>query len=400
MPESLAENYLASVLNRFRYYKELGEKSMVQLPDAALFETPSDQSNSIAVMVQHLAGNMLSRWTGFLSSDGEKSWRRRDSEFESVLQDREALMSRWEEGWQCLFDALALLQGEHLTQSIRIRGQALTVVEAINRQLTHYAYHVGQMVYVARWLKGDGWISLSIPRGESETFNQKHFSQQDETTESDDNFSDLTEDEIREVAAQLRRPQGDFGHKVAAEMSKSNRVLSFLVYDMLRLQPGEAFMEAGMGNGAFFPEIAGRLGSGSLSGLDYSPEMVASAKKQLSSQNVVRVDIREGDIENMPFDDQAFDKICTINTAYFWSDTQKALAEFHRVLRPNGLFAIGFRTPDSLRSLPFIRHGFTLYTIPELTALVTANGFSLVQREHRPDDKYDAACLLLTRAKL
>jgi Protein of unknown function (DUF1572) len=164
--------FLDSAIKRSAYYKELGDKSFAQLTDDAFHATPNDVSNSIAVIVRHLAGNMLSRWTNFLTEDGEKSWRERDLEFIEPELDRQGVMALWEKGWECYLTALSSLTPEDLTKTVFIRSEPLTVVDAINRQLAHYPYHVGQIVYLARMFKGSGWESLSIPRGDSKAFNQ------------------------------------------------------------------------------------------------------------------------------------------------------------------------------------------------------------------------------------
>lgn len=168
--------YLKSIDRQFRYYKSLGEKAMAQLDEKTLFHQPNEDSNSIATIVKHLWGNMLSRWTDFLTTDGEKEWRERDAEFENDLQSKEAMMQKWEEGWACLFDALASITDSDLSMIIYIRNEGHTVLEAINRQLAHYSYHVGQIVYAAKLLKNGGWESLSIPKNQSAAYNQEKFS--------------------------------------------------------------------------------------------------------------------------------------------------------------------------------------------------------------------------------
>jgi hypothetical protein len=157
-------DYLASALHQFRYYKSLGEKAMAQLPEERLFWQPDPESNSIAIIVQHLGGNMRSRWTGFLTSDGEKAWRERDAEFEPGLQTREELLRTWEEGWGFVFRAVEPLQPADLLHTVNIRQEPHTVLDAINRQLTHYAYHVGQVVYLAKMQVGGDWETLSMPK--------------------------------------------------------------------------------------------------------------------------------------------------------------------------------------------------------------------------------------------
>lgn len=170
--------FLKSIDRQFRYYKSLGEKAMAQLDEPTLFHQPNEDSNSIATIVKHMWGNMMSRWTDFLTTDGEKPWRERDAEFENDLQNRETMMLKWEEGWSCLFSALEGLTDNDLGMIIYIRNEGHTVMEAINRQVAHYAYHVGQIVYAAKLLKNGGWDSLSIPKNQSKTYNQQKFLQE------------------------------------------------------------------------------------------------------------------------------------------------------------------------------------------------------------------------------
>lgn len=176
--ENPSKSYLESAGKQFQYYKMLGEKAMAQLEPGQLFVAVNDDTNSIAVIVNHMAGNMLSRWTDFLTSDGEKDWRDRDAEFENTVQTKEEVLATWEKGWQCLFDALDGLQPEQLMQIIYIRNEGHTVVEAINRQLAHYPYHVGQIVFYAKQLKTSAWDSLSIPRNQSGNYNADKFAKE------------------------------------------------------------------------------------------------------------------------------------------------------------------------------------------------------------------------------
>lgn len=168
-------SYLESVRKQFLYYKMLGEKAMIQLPDEGLFFEFNEESNSIAVIVNHLAGNMLSRFTDFLASDGEKDWRNRDLEFVNPFQNRAELLVKWEEGWRCLLDALSVLGAADLERVVYIRNEGHTVMEAINRQLAHYPYHIGQIVFIARMIKNKEWQSLSIPRNQSAQYNAGKF---------------------------------------------------------------------------------------------------------------------------------------------------------------------------------------------------------------------------------
>lgn len=173
---SLAENYVESVTKQFEYYKLLGERTFNQLSDEQLFWQYNNESNSIAIIVNHLSGNMKSRWTQFLTTDGEKEWRNRELEFEGVIQSREELLEYWTSGWDCVFEALKSITTENFDTEVYIRNQGHSIVEAVNRQFAHYAYHIGQMVYIGRMLKGSAWESLSIPKGKSTDFNKEKFS--------------------------------------------------------------------------------------------------------------------------------------------------------------------------------------------------------------------------------
>lgn len=170
------ESYLESVLKQFQYYKALGDKTFEQLEDEQLFWQANAASNSIAIIVNHIAGNMLSRWTNFLEEDGEKSWRNRDQEFEDVIRTKKELLARWEEGWQCLFAAIEPLTQKDLEREIYIRNMGHTVTEAINRQLAHYPYHIGQIVFIGKLVTGENWKALSIPKGQSKAYNAEKFS--------------------------------------------------------------------------------------------------------------------------------------------------------------------------------------------------------------------------------
>src|SRR6266498_522135 len=164
-------SYLEDSLTLFRYYKKLAERAMEQVTDDQLFATLDGEMNSIAIIVKHMVGNMRSRWTGFLTTDGEKPDRNRDAEFLVEPDDtRQRIMERWEAGWTLLFDTLAALTPESLTSTVLVRGEAHTVLEAINRQMTHYAAHVGQIVYLAKHWAGPRWQTLSIARGKSKEF--------------------------------------------------------------------------------------------------------------------------------------------------------------------------------------------------------------------------------------
>jgi hypothetical protein len=187
-------DYLKSAKQQFLYYKQLGDKTMDQLSDEQLFWQYNDASNSIAIMVKHLWGNMMSRWTDFLTTDGEKDFRKRDEEFELRVgpnhqgvdniaegvneHSRSVIIEKWEQGWACLFKALDSINEDNFDTTIYIRNQGHSIPEAVNRQMMHYAYHVGQMVYLGRMMKGEDWQSLSIPKGNSKAYNAEKFSQE------------------------------------------------------------------------------------------------------------------------------------------------------------------------------------------------------------------------------
>lgn len=173
--ETVSGNYLESLIRQLLYYKDLADKAMAQVPDEALVWQYNEESNSIAIIVQHMAGNMRSRFTDFLDSDGEKPWRDRDSEFESRAWDREALLAQWERGWDCVLSAIRSLRDENLLRIVYIRNEGHTVLEALNRQLAHYPYHAGQIVYIARMYIGEGWQTLSIARNKSASYNRQKF---------------------------------------------------------------------------------------------------------------------------------------------------------------------------------------------------------------------------------
>ena len=166
-------SYLKDAIEVLRYYKKLAERAMSQLHDEGLLTSPDPESNSIAIIVKHLAGNMRSRFTDFLTSDGEKPDRKRDIEFEMPPRTRAELMAMWEAGWKHVFDALIPLREEQLSDKVYIRGEAHSVIQAINRQVAHYAYHIGQIVYLAKHYSGANWKSLTIPRGKSEEFTSR-----------------------------------------------------------------------------------------------------------------------------------------------------------------------------------------------------------------------------------
>ncbi len=168
----MEKSYIKSLRKQFEYYKFLGDKTINQVKDSDLFHTFFPEGNSIAIIVNHMAGNMKSRWTDFLTTDGEKEWRNRDREFDDVIQSREELLKQWEEGWNCLFLAINSVNEDNFSTTIYIRNQAHTLPEAFNRQMMHYAYHVGQIVLIGKIRLAENWESLSISKGQSQTFNQ------------------------------------------------------------------------------------------------------------------------------------------------------------------------------------------------------------------------------------
>ena len=182
---TVSEDFLRSANRQFLYYKTLGEKAVEQLEPEQLFVSLNEDTNSIAIIVKHLHGNMLSRWTDFLTTDGEKEWRNRDGEFNddtstplSVTDKKLEVLKQWNQGWDCLFNTLNSLKPEDLDKIIYIRNEGHSVLEAINRQLAHYPYHVGQMVFYAKILKKSEWTSLSIPKNKSKDYNSDKFSKE------------------------------------------------------------------------------------------------------------------------------------------------------------------------------------------------------------------------------
>lgn len=186
--------YLESVKKQMRYYKTVAEKAMDQLEVDQLFTTVNDDTNSIAIIIKHLHGNMLSRWTDFLTTDGEKEWRQRDVEFDTLFveKNKESLLQLWNEGWTCFLNAIDALQPEDLSKIIYIRNEGQTALDAINRQLAHYPYHVGQIVFYAKMLKQTAWNSLSIPKNKSTSYNADKFAQEK-------SLKHFTDDELKNL---------------------------------------------------------------------------------------------------------------------------------------------------------------------------------------------------------
>lgn len=170
------DNYLRSAKLQFQYYKSQADKTFNQLDEQDIFWQPNDASNSIAIIVNHMAGNMLSRWTDFLTTDGEKTWRHRDTEFEDIIKSKAEMLTKWESGWTCLFTALDSINKNNFFTEIYIRNQKHTITEAVNRQLCHYALHIGQIIYIGKVRKATSWESLSIKKGASSAYNEQKFS--------------------------------------------------------------------------------------------------------------------------------------------------------------------------------------------------------------------------------
>ncbi|MDP2540741.1 hypothetical protein CSC81_04165 [Tenacibaculum discolor] len=174
----MQNSYLESIKKQITYYKSLGDKTFNQLAQEELFYQYNQESNSIAVIAKHIAGNMLSRWTNFFTEDGEKSWRNRDDEFVNTFSTKEEMITYWEKGWNCFLNTINSLKETDLEKIIYIRNQGHTVIEAINRQICHYPYHIGQIVFLGKMLQNEKWESLSIPKNASKNFNQEKFSQE------------------------------------------------------------------------------------------------------------------------------------------------------------------------------------------------------------------------------
>lgn len=170
-----SENYLKSALFEFHRYKTLGDRTFAQLYENDIHWKYGENDNSIALVVKHMVGNMLSRWTNFLTEDGEKSWRHRETEFQHPYQTKKEMLLAWERGWQCLFDAMASVDRKNFDSVITIRNEKHTIIEATNRQLAYYANHVGQIVLLGKMIRGKEWTSLSIRKGDSERFNTEKF---------------------------------------------------------------------------------------------------------------------------------------------------------------------------------------------------------------------------------
>ena len=170
-------SYLPSVLKQFEYNKSLGDKTFKQLTKEQLFWQHNEESNSVATIVKHISGNMLSRWTNFLTEDGEKPWRNRDDEFVNTYSSKEEMIADWEKGWQCLFENLNKITDKNSNTIVYIRNEGHTIAEAINRQLCHYSYHIGQIIVIGKMAKNTDWNTLSIAKNASKSYNKEKFAQ-------------------------------------------------------------------------------------------------------------------------------------------------------------------------------------------------------------------------------
>jgi len=189
---SLQNSYLESIKKQLLYYKTIGEKAIDQLEPEQLFISVNEDTNSIATIIKHLSGNMISRWTDFLTTDGEKKWRNRDGEFEETITTKEELLNVWNKGWDCFFNTINALTPDQLSTIIYIRNEGHTVIEAINRQLAHYPYHIGQIVFYAKMLKQTEWNSLSIPKNKSNSYNADKFAKEK-------SIKNFTDDELNKL---------------------------------------------------------------------------------------------------------------------------------------------------------------------------------------------------------
>ncbi|MBT8185684.1 MAG: DUF1572 domain-containing protein [Eudoraea sp.] len=172
---TLQETYLRSVEKEFRLYKSLGEKTFVQLTDQDIHWKYQEYDNPVSVIVKHLVGNMLSRFTNFLTEDGEKPWRHRESEFEDSYATKKEMLAAWEKGWKCLFEAIASINAHNFNDTVRIRNEEHSIIAALNRQLGHYANHIGQILMLGKMIRGAEWVSPTIARGGSAAFNKAMF---------------------------------------------------------------------------------------------------------------------------------------------------------------------------------------------------------------------------------
>ncbi len=175
METSIAKEFLRTLIKQSLYYQSVADRAIAQIEDKQLFIVPNENSNSIAMIMQHIAGNMLSRWTDFRTTDGEKEWRNRDSEFEQNYHSKDELIAFWNKGWACYLSAIESIQAHELINTLKIRGEAHTIMDAINRQLAHYPYHIGQIVCLCKFLKDQEWETLSIAKNKSQAFNQDAF---------------------------------------------------------------------------------------------------------------------------------------------------------------------------------------------------------------------------------
>jgi hypothetical protein len=187
-------NYLPGVKKQFEFYKTLGDKTIEQVPEEKLLWQYNEESNSIAIIVKHLWGNMLSRWTDFLTTDGEKDWRNRDAEFDNDIKNKEELTAKWNEAWKCFFNTFNSLTENDLGKTVYIRNMGHTVLDAINRGLAHVSYHVGQIVFIGKMIQNTNWHSLSIPKGNSKIFNAEKFSKPKHNEHFTDEFINKKKD--------------------------------------------------------------------------------------------------------------------------------------------------------------------------------------------------------------
>jgi len=274
----MENEYLESVTKQFEYYKLLGGKTFNQLTEEQLFWKYNDESNSIATIVKHLWGNMLSRWTDFLTTDGEKEWRQRDAEFENDINSRDEMSLKWEQGWSCLFNALSSINDQNKDAVIYIRNQGHSITEAINRQLAHYSYHIGQIVFIGKMLNNQAWNSLSIPKGNSKNYNQEKFSKPKEKTH-------FTDEYLEKGNANKQHWETIYNEKSPDEVSwtQIKPTSSLKLLTDLQLNKSSSIIDVGGGDSLLVDNLLD-LGYSDITVLDISEKAIERAKKRLGDK--------------------------------------------------------------------------------------------------------------------
>ncbi|MFK8103820.1 MAG: DUF1572 family protein [Saprospiraceae bacterium] len=330
----MEDNFLESITQQFKYYKMLGDKTFAQLSDAQLFWQYNEASNSIGIMVKHLWGNMMSRWTDFLTSDGEKTWRKRDEEFDADIRTRAALLEKWEAGWACLFAAIESVNADNFHTVIYIRNMGHTVTEAFNRQLAHYAYHLGQIVFLGRMIKGNDWQSLSIPKGASKAYNKDKFAQEKRREHFTKEF--LVEENPEDAKVKYDKIGDNYNQTRSADPYLTKRMLHFL-----ELKTDGLYLDIGCGTGNYTNEF--QKTKGQFIGIDPSQKMLDQAKQKNTT-----IDWRIGTAEKTGLPDQSVDGIIGSLTIHHWTDLTRGFQELHRVLKESGKLVIFTATPKQM----------------------------------------------------